>query len=84
MAMLPAAGPATYICRCVGLCSEEDKPHLHNLLKGMCSRRSQFDENEYGMVVPLQSGTKSATFKMIKMVPSSPPMVPLGPAQQIM
>ncbi|KAF6257410.1 hypothetical protein COO60DRAFT_1236203 [Scenedesmus sp. NREL 46B-D3] len=45
----------------------------------MCIRRNVFDENEYGINAPLQSGTKRGTFKMIKQVTTSGALVPLGP-----
>lgn len=75
-----AQAPAVYICRVAGLCKEAAaNTDLLNLLKGMCVRRSVFDENEYGLEFPLQSGTKQGTFKMIKMVPTTGALVPLGP-----
>lgn len=57
---------------------------LVSLLRGMCVRRNSYDENEYGMEMPLQSGTKRGSFKMIKQVPTHGPLVPLGPAPTIM
>lgn len=73
--------PSVYISRVAGLCkTEEANRDLLNLLKGMCVRRSVFDENEYGLEFPLQSGTKTGSFKMIKMVPTTGALVPLGPA----
>eukprot|EP00879_Flechtneria_rotunda_P012877 GHRR01013448.1.p1 GENE.GHRR01013448.1~~GHRR01013448.1.p1 ORF type:complete len:216 (+),score=53.07 GHRR01013448.1:230-877(+) len=78
-----AAMPATYMCRCAGICSPQDVEALYNVLKGMCIRRVSYDENEYGMTFPLQSGTKQGAFKMIKQVPTSNSLVPLGPGQPV-
>lgn len=76
-------GPATYVARCAGIVSPADHDALVALLKGMCSRRNVYDENEYGMSAPLQSGTKRSSFKMIKQVPTTGPPVPLGPTPPI-
>eukprot|EP00878_Enallax_costatus_P023330 GHUV01024805.1.p1 GENE.GHUV01024805.1~~GHUV01024805.1.p1 ORF type:complete len:199 (+),score=6.30 GHUV01024805.1:458-1054(+) len=76
-----AQAAAVYISRVAGLCKGESANHdLLNLLKGMCIRRSVFDENEYGLEFPLQSGTNSGSFKMIKMVQTTGALIPLGPA----
>eukprot|EP00882_Tetradesmus_deserticola_P010949 GHRQ01011582.1.p1 GENE.GHRQ01011582.1~~GHRQ01011582.1.p1 ORF type:complete len:206 (+),score=103.34 GHRQ01011582.1:540-1157(+) len=78
-----ALGPATYVARCAGIVPPAEQERLAALLKGMCVRRNVFDENEYGMSAPLQSGTKRGTFKMIKQVPTTGPLVPLGPTPPV-
>lgn len=82
---LTTSGPPTYAVRCIGWCSEEAFPRLHNLLKGMCVRHAKLDENEYGMTGPLQSNSKKASFRMIKTVTYTPTaLTPLGPTQPTM
>ncbi|KAF8056142.1 hypothetical protein HT031_006493 [Scenedesmus sp. PABB004] len=76
-------GPASYVARCAGLAGDAEAEALVGLLRGMCVRRMVFDENEYGMRLPLASGTKRGTFKMIKQVPAGGPLVPLGPSPPV-
>jgi hypothetical protein len=42
--------------RCAGIVSPADHGQLLALLKGMCTRRHELEENEYGMVGSLLVG----------------------------
>jgi hypothetical protein len=74
----------THTCRCAGLVSDAETEPLLTLLHGMCVRRTAHDENEYGMTAPLAGGSRRGTFRMLKRITSSGPLLPLGTAPPVM